>query len=136
MENNLEHKAVKNEKSKNDTIYKANKVKLWTIGTIATLAVATWSFYFLHDKLNSKPVKPVYETIRLGVSDEALVRDNNFVLNVQYNGMVNDKVFSVSNGRSNNQYYPSSSKKIYFYGSNIDVLKVIPDSLVLSYKSK
>jgi hypothetical protein len=50
--------------------------------------------------------------------------------------MPNDEKFSVSDPSVNNAvntFYPVSSEKINFEGHNYKIMKVTPDSLVISY---
>jgi hypothetical protein len=120
MENNIENKIFENNGRKKSNL---------TVGLVAAASIALATAFSCSNK------SPEYVITRFGVSDIKEVSDKGVDRYVQYNGMVNDKVFAVSNSNSNDQYYAAASKKMHFYGQKLDVLKVTPDSLVLgSYK--
>jgi len=86
-----------------------------------------------HHKIESNIYS--YEKFGLRVTDSYALGGLSTGNVIQYNGMIpRDSVFFVSAQGSEdavNQYYSSSAKKIYFFGRELDIWKVTPDSLIL-----
>jgi|GEM_PF-2285359 hypothetical protein len=107
-----------------------------TTGIAATVLFNAGCTNNANNNTSTSKKRSSYEIVRLGVTDNVVLGaflENN---TLHYNGMPNEKVFSLSTVSHNsvNNYYPDTSKTVLYYNRELAILKVTPDSLVFSYE--